>query len=252
MPAEGCCDTCSSPRIGTVSPALLVGCGSASDQSSARPPDAQDAARQQPQVLPSGMPRELMLHTWLPNEQSGLNRPPTVEALQADLKDDAEVLGVEVKGNARAYRLAALRDINHHIVNDTVNGVPVSVLYCDINDCARAYTGPAGSDPLPIRQAGMKFGDLTLKVGNIFYQHSTTKAMAGTTTPGEPDPSLPPFPFAPIAVTRTTWGAWKQQHPTTDVYLGAVEQRHPPVIPPQISASPAGKSEPRTTGPDSQ
>ena len=115
------------------------------------------------------------MHTWLPNEQNGLARPPTVKAAGAELGDDAEVLGVEVNGIARAYRLAALRDINRHIINDTVHGVPVSVVYCDISDCARGYTGPANSDPLPIHQAGMKFGDLILKVENVLYKHSTSQ-----------------------------------------------------------------------------
>jgi hypothetical protein len=67
----------------------------------------------------------------------------------------------------------------------------------------------------------MKFGDLILKVGNVFYQHSTAQALGDRESPGDNDPSLPPFPFQPTTATRTTWREWKQQHPQTDVYVGA-------------------------------
>jgi hypothetical protein len=200
---------------------LVVGCLSSSDESVSPSKDIQAIPGQKKKVMQNGMPVEFMYHTWLPNDQDGVIRPPTVEAATAGIKDDAEVLGIEVNGVARAYRLAALCDITGHVVNDTVNGVPVSVLYCDLNDCARAYTGPASPNPLPIRQAGMKFGDLILKVGGVFYQHSTAQALGGTGFPGAADPSLPPLPFPPTAVTRIIWRKWKQQHPQTDVYVGA-------------------------------
>lgn len=206
--------------VGMGSLPLVVGCSSSSN-GSATPQDGKAATKPKTNVMKNGLPSELILHTWWPKEQDGVIRPLTVEAAKAGLKDDAEVLGVEVNGVTRAYRLATLSDINRHIVNDTLKGVPVSVLYCDLNDCARAYTGPASPDPLPIRMAGMKFGDLIFKVGEVFYQLSTNQALGGSRFPGDPDSSLPPLPFSPTAVTRTTWGAWKQQHPGTDVYLGA-------------------------------
>jgi Protein of unknown function (DUF3179) len=207
--------------MGAGSLALVVSCSSSSDESGSRSKDVQAIPGPKTKVMQNGTPVEFMYHTWLPNDQDGVIRPPTCEAAKAGLKDDAEVLGIEVNGVARAYRLAALCDINRHIVNDNVNGVPVSVLYCDLNDCARAYTGPASPNPLPIRQAGMKFGDMILKVGDVFYQHSTGQALGGTGFPDAPDRSLPPLPFSPTAVTRSTWREWKQQHPQTDVYLGA-------------------------------
>jgi Protein of unknown function (DUF3179) len=207
--------------VGAGSLALVVGCSSSSDESGSRSKNMQTIPGRKTKVMQNGTPVEFLYHTWLPNDQDGVIRPPTFEAAKAGLKDDAEVLGIVVNGVARAYRLAALCDINRHIVNDIVNGVPVSVLYCDLNDCARAYTGPASPNPLPIRQAGMKFGDLILKVGDVFYQHSTAQALRGTAFPDAPDHSLPPLPFSPTAVTRTNWREWKRQHPQTEVYLGA-------------------------------
>lgn len=238
--------------LGTGSLSQLAGCLTSLDESHAGAAHTQGPTKQKTQGMPKGMPDQMLLHTWLPNERNGVTRPPTVQAAKAGLKDDAEILGVEVNGIARAYLLTALCDINRHIINDTVNGVPVSVVYCDISDCARGYTGPASSVSLPIHQAGMKFGDLILKVGNVLYQHSTSQALGGTLSPGEPDPSLPPFPFAPIDVRRTTWRGWKQQHPQTDVYLGVFGKSPGPTVPPQASADSAGKSAPQTAAPGPQ
>jgi len=232
--------------VGTGSLTLVVGCSSSLDKSGSPSQDVQATTKRQTEVMKNGLPVGFMFHTWLPKEQDGVIRPPTVEAAKAELKDDAEVLGVEVNGVARAYRLDILCDINRHIVNDTVHGVPVSVLYCDLNDCARAYTGPASPDPLPIRMAGMNFGDLILKVGKVFYQHSTGQALEGTRFPGSPNPGLPPFPFSPTAVTRTTWGAWKQQHPGTDVYVGGRGEAPRPSLPALDSAA-----SPKARGPAS-
>jgi Protein of unknown function (DUF3179) len=231
--------------VGAGSLALVVGCSSSSDAPGSRSKDMQAIPGQKTKFMQNGTPVEFMYHTWLPNDQDGVIRPPTFEAAKAGLKDDAEVLGIEVNGVARAYRLAALCDINRHIVNDTVNGVPVSVLYCDLNDCARAYTGPASPNPLPIRQAGMKFGDLILKVGDVFYQHSTARALGGSGFPDAPDPRLPALPFSPTAVTRTTWREWKQQHPQTDVYLGA---RGEPPRRTQFGEGPSSVSQETPTG----
>ena len=50
--------------------------------------------------------------------------PKFVTADEADIPDDAWVLGVVVNGDARAYDLNLL---NHHeIVNDVVGGLPVA------------------------------------------------------------------------------------------------------------------------------
>jgi len=223
--------------VGMGSLPLVVGCSSSSNESGPPSQDPQAATKRKTGVTKSGLPSELILHTWWPREQDGVIRPTTVEAAKAGLKDETEVLGVEINGVARAYRLATLSDINRHIVNDNLKGVPVSVLYCDINDCARAYTGPASPDPLPIRMAGMKFGDLIFKVGKVLYKLSTGEALGGSGFPGDPDPSLPPLPFSPTAVTRTTWGAWKQQHPATDVYLGARGDAPGPAMPAQDPAA---------------
>jgi hypothetical protein len=56
------------------------------------------------------------------------NEPATVPAPRAAfLRDDDEVFGVVLGGQARAYPVPMLS--YHHVVNDVVRGIPVAVTY---------------------------------------------------------------------------------------------------------------------------
>ncbi len=156
-------------------------------------------------------------HTWWPFDHAGVERPTTMAPEAAGLNDADEVLGVEVNGRARAYRLVAMRPIERHVVNDVIDRVPVSVSYCDITDCTRAYSGRPGGAPLPIRQAGLSDGEMILKVEGAYYRQSTGQAVADPSAPAGPDTSRTDFPFPSLPLTRTTWKEWKRQHPATDL-----------------------------------
>src|SRR5574341_2294959 len=56
-----------------------------------------------------------------------LDYPPNVPASQAGLGDDALVVGLAHKGEARAWPLESL--VPHHLINDTLGGDPVLVAY---------------------------------------------------------------------------------------------------------------------------
>jgi hypothetical protein len=148
---------------------------------------------------------------WRRVEAAGVRTPPTVAAGEAELADDEEIVGVEVSGQSRAYRLAALRDPQRHVVNDLVAGVPVSVAYCDLTECVTAYTRPGGSAPLSLAVAGTRDGALVVKAEGAYYDQRTGRLVEGPATAAEvPYPSMP--------CTRTTWGEWRRQHPDTRVY----------------------------------
>lgn len=159
-------------------------------------------------------------HTWWPFDSAGVRRPPTVEVDKAAMKDDDEVLGVVVNGEARAYRLHVMRNVSEHVVNDVIDGVPVSVLYCDLSDCVRAFVGQPGAEPLPIRVAGMMDGEMIVKIDGALYRQRSGERMQGTSDPLQVDTTQPPIPFASHPFTRTTWKEWKQQHPKTDAFVG--------------------------------
>ena len=157
-----------------------------------------------------GRPAEPLLKFRMP----GIVRPPVVEADASGLRQDEEVLGLVVGGRARAYRLDALRDRSKHVVNDLVGGVPVTVAYCDISDCVSAYRGPEASGPLDVSVGGLfENREMVLEVGGrLYFQKS-----GAPVTPGTGPPLIPLEQLSPI---RTTWGEWKRQHPSTEVYEG--------------------------------
>ncbi len=151
--------------------------------------------------------------SWLRAEADGVRTPPTVAAEAAGLDDAEEVVGVVVDGAARAYRLGAFRDPRHHVVNDMVGGVPVSVAYCDRNGCIRTYTG-LGVEPLRVRIAGLRDGGLVVKLDGVYYDHRSGLVVEGP-------PNAAPLPPDQVPWTRTTWGRWRREHPATDVSVGS-------------------------------
>src|SRR5688572_9755512 len=70
--------------------------------------------------------------------------PAAVVAGDTWLPDDAPVIGVSAGGRHRAYAISAFLAIDRHVANDMLNGVPVTVAYCDLTDCVRVYTDPDG------------------------------------------------------------------------------------------------------------
>lgn len=150
---------------------------------------------------------------WRRADGPGIDRPPTVPADSAKIADDEEVLGVIVDGHPRAYRLLPFHKNSAHIVNDVVGDRPVSVTYCDLTDCVRAYSGPPGAGPLDIRQGGLQYGRMIVRVGDAYYWHRDNQ-------PHNPENHPPPFPYPDYPVERRKWGEWRRLHPETDIYLG--------------------------------
>jgi len=146
-------------------------------------------------------------------EIPGLQKPHALPATAAKIDDLDEVIGVVVKGKSRAYWLEALKYPSRHIVNDVVAGAPVSVTYCDNTDCTRVYTGRDSSTPLDVNLGGLYGTEMLLKVRGVRYLQATGK-------PFEPGAGVPSLPYADYPWERTTWKAWRQRHPETDVFVG--------------------------------
>ena len=115
--------------------------------------------------------------------------------------DDELVIGIEVEGQACAYLLAGMNDVDQHIVHHELAGQQFAVTYCDKSDCIAVYD-KAGTTA-EIRNGG--FSGETLWIlydGQRFEQDAE----------GIP---LKNFPSA-----KTTWGDWKQKYPHSLVYVG--------------------------------
>lgn len=147
-------------------------------------------------------------------------RPPTISAAQATLADDDEVIGVVINQHPRAYRLKALLGVQNHVVNDLLDGVPVSVTYCDERNCIRIFTGD-GKEPLKIRSGGYNMG-MILMADGAFYAQATRQPL---------NEQAAPFPYDAMDFERTTWAKWRATHPTTDVYEAPPPPKKTPALP---------------------
>jgi hypothetical protein len=153
-------------------------------------------------------------HVWTrANPPKPVLRPPILAATEATMPPDEAVIGVEVGGKTRAYRLAAFDDDTRHLVNDLIGGVPVSVAYCNLTRCVRVYTDPGGSEPLDAEVPGLFNGQMVIKLDGIAYFHQSGMAV-------EPAKNPPPIPYRLLTPTLTTWKEWTRLHPETDVYVG--------------------------------
>src|SRR5438552_2413083 len=95
----------------------------------------------------------------------GIRQPEAVPASAAAVEDDADVIGVSVKGRHRAYCTAAMAEAERHVVNDLIDRVPVTVTYCPRTNCVRALTQDDESDePLDVVGRGWYEGKMMIWV----------------------------------------------------------------------------------------
>jgi hypothetical protein len=142
----------------------------------------------------------------------GVRQPPTLSAAEASLADDDPVIGVCAGGRARAYSVRALSTMMGHVVNDVLTDVPVSVTFCDRSQRCKVFTGPEQGAPLDLDLGGWAQGQMLLKTRAGFYFQDSGQATA-------PE-GMAAFPYGAYPSERTTWKAWREAHPDTDVYVG--------------------------------
>jgi hypothetical protein len=143
----------------------------------------------------------------------GVRLPRVRAAADANLADDAEVIGICAGGQARAYFTGVMGTLpTRHVVNDLVGGRAVSVTYCDRTSCSRAYSGGAVNTPLDIGVAAWSERGLVLRVEHADYLQATGESVD---TPGGAG-----LPYQETPCEQTTWKAWRDAHPDTDVYVG--------------------------------
>ena len=110
---------------------------------------------------------------WREHFAKAITRPRVAGVKEAKLPPDEVVVGIEVDGKARAYRIGAFQHPSGHLVNDLIGGVPVSVGYCNLSDCLRVYTDPRGSAPLEIEVAGRYGSEMVVKFNGALYFHGS-------------------------------------------------------------------------------
>jgi hypothetical protein len=151
--------------------------------------------------------------SWRENAAEPIVRPAVLKAADAKLRPDDFVIGVEFGGKTRAYRLGAFENPMGHLVNDMIDGVAVSIAYCDLTRCVRVYTDPAIRAPLDLQVAGMLNREMVIKFGGSLYFQRSGKALDSTR-------GLSAIPYALVTPALVTWSDWARDHPETDVYVG--------------------------------
>jgi hypothetical protein len=149
----------------------------------------------------------------MPGLWPGIRLPPARAVADAALRDDDEVIGVCAGGRARAYLVRVMGwPQTRHVVNDQLGGCAVSVTYCDRTGCSRVFTGGRAAAPLELDVGGWINKGMALHTGDADYSQETGECLS--------HPSGPRIPYAQLPHERTTWGAWREAHPETDVYVG--------------------------------
>ena len=145
------------------------------------------------EMMPESPPEEL--------DEPGIYNAQFYQADEVVFPEDEYVIGVEVNGNACAYLLAGMNDIDQHIVHHELGGQKFTVTYCDKSECIAVYD-KAGTTA-EIRNGG--FSGETLWIlydGKRFEQDARN------------------IPLKSFPSVKTTWFEWKKQHPNTLIYVG--------------------------------
>ncbi len=129
---------------------------------------------------------------------------------EASLEDDERVIGVAVDGNARAYPLGILNW--HEVVNDDFGG-PLLVTYCPL--CGSGVTAERRVDG-----EVTTFGVSGLLWNNdlVMYDEATESLWSQVLGKAVQGPKTgTALTLRPSTIT--TWGAWRADHPDTEVLL---------------------------------
>ena len=141
--------------------------------------------------------------------------PQFVAAADADLPDDALIIGLAVNGAARAYPLGIL--YRRELVNDVVGGVPVLVSWCPLCYTALAHDR-RHNDGAPAsafgNQGALYLGAMT------WYDHDTGSVWS------QPLGSAIAGPLAGatlrlLPASLAEWGRWRAAYPDTLVLTPA-------------------------------
>jgi len=148
-----------------------------------------------------------------------LDNPKHVKANRAHyLKDDDEVFGVEINGDARAYPLRIMGW--HEMFNDVVGGVPVTLAYCTLCNAGILFEGDnqdrkkyGVNEPFTFGSSGFLY-----QSNKLMYDRNTDSLWNQFT--GEPVSGKlrgSGIRLKILSVVITSWKEWKTRNPQTKV-----------------------------------
>jgi hypothetical protein len=163
---------------------------------------------------PSSVPVEEILRGGPPRDGiPALDHPAMLAADEAEFHHDEWVIGVEWKGEARAYPIQIL--VWHELVNDTIASRPILVSYCPLCGTGMVFERP-GSES--IDEEAIRFG-----VSGLLYQsdmlmydrtsESLWSQISATAITGKRMGQR----LEMLRSTLERWGDWRRAHPETKV-----------------------------------
>jgi Protein of unknown function (DUF3179) len=183
------------------------GCGAAFAGDASSVPDAPPAS----DAASSADAPPALFKRYLPRGRiPSLDAPTFVPAAKASLPPDTWVLGVILKGEARAYELNLLT--RHEVVNDRFGDQPVAAVWCPLANTAVIYDRRVGARELRFEPSGVLMG------GAAVIQDKETDSywpiLQGKAAHGELKGSA--LSVLPVAA-KALWKDWVREHPDTVV-----------------------------------
>ncbi len=139
-----------------------------------------------------------------------IDNPKFISAEKADfLKPADRVLGVEINGKARAYPIRILNW--HEIVNDIHNGKPIAVTFCPLCGSGIVYDATFNGKAHKFGVSGLLYNSDVLlydRETETLWSQILSKGISGKLVGSELDI---------IPSSHTSWKAWREKHPNTEV-----------------------------------
>ena len=121
------------------------------------------------------------------------------------LSDDEAVVSLSIGDEHRAYPVQVM--VWHEIVNDTVDGTPVSITYCPLCNSALAFDRRLGERLMTFGTSGQLYlSDLVMydRQTESLWSQLEGRAIAGMQAGAQ---------LERIPVQTVTWSSWRQAHP---------------------------------------
>ncbi len=139
-----------------------------------------------------------------------IDHPKFIQASTANfLSDDDYVLGIEIKGLAKAYPIRVLN--YHEIVNDQFENIPIVVTYCPLCGSGAAFSALIDKEHHIFGVSGLLYNSDVLlydRKTESLWSQIMGEAVSGIAS----GKSLELIP-----TNHTTWKNWRAEHPNTEV-----------------------------------
>jgi hypothetical protein len=139
-----------------------------------------------------------------------IEKPIFVAANAAKFMQPSDrVIGITIKGESRAYPINILNW--HEIVNDQVQGVPVSVTYCPLCGTGIVYQSFVRGQVLKFGVSGLLYNSDVLlydRQTETLWSQILSKAVNGP---------LKGQKLTMVSSSQTSWSSWLKKHPNTKV-----------------------------------